>query len=527
MSEAQQLLAEAQALAAKGDTAGALARMNALVALDPANATAHFNRGNLLQQARRFEDALAAYDCALALKSNVQIWLNRATALRALDRNADARASFEAALALDPNNIAAHVGRGVILGLEHCHEEALASFDAALALAPNTPVAHHNRGKALYALDRFADAAAAYERALALDPNYASAWNNLGVALEALNRRPESIAAFERAIALRQTQAPDGGDPRLENPLFNLAVAHLRAGDYEEGFRLYEYRFSTGAASRAEYADEAPQWNGERVDGVLRIWAEQGPGDQLLFTRLLPRVLERTPNVALEVDARLIVLLKHAHPDVDVRACDNPARNAAAQIGIGSLPHALGLRRSDLPLHAPLVRAHRDKRERLRAAFAARANGKPIVGVAWASPRAPYAAQKSAPLSAWAPLFKRDGFFVSLQYDALANGIAPPLHFYPDVDQLKDFEMFAAQLAAMDHIVSVSSTLVHLAGAMGLSAQVLVPPGRGLHWYWGLEGAQTPWYPSLRLVRRTLDEPWEAQIARAAENLDAALEGKT
>lgn len=525
MSEPQQLLAEARALAARGDYDGALARMDTLIARDPSFAAAHFNRGNLLQQAQRFEEAVRAYDAALALKSNIQVWLNRAAALRALGRNAAALASFDAALALNPENLPALIGRGVTLGLLDRPAEGLVAFDAAMGLDPNIAIAHHNRGKALYTLDRFEEARAAYSRAIELDPDYASAWNNLGVALEAIGRRGESVDAYRRAIELRQVQAAESGDPRLQNPLFNLCVAQMRAGEYAEGFRFYDLRFEAGGASRADFVDEAPSWNGGALDGVLRIWGEQGPGDQILFARLLPLVLRRTARVSIDVDARLAPLFRAAHPEIDVRAREAPVRNPAAQIALGSLPCALGLSPVDLPTQAPLLRANPMTVERLRKRYETLANGRPIVGVAWASPNAPYAAQKSTPLSDWAPLLSRGYFFVSLQYGdtrADIDAARAPIHVDDEIDQLTDMQTFAAQLAAMDHIVSVSNTLAHLAGAMGLPARITVPHGRGLHWYWGLEGASTPWYPSLRLIRRSADEAWSAVIARAARDLGEA-----
>ena len=128
-------------------------------------------------------------------------------------------------------------------------------------------------------------------------------------------------------------------------------------------------------------------------------------GDQILFTRLLPLALARAPNIALEVEERLVPLIWAAHPTIDVRARGEPLRGATAQIGLGSLPRALGLTRRELPLAGPLL--HADAREvtQLREKYRALAGGRPIIGIAWASPRAPYARQKSAgwrkSLQAW------------------------------------------------------------------------------------------------------------------------------
>ena len=98
------------------------------------------------------------------------------------------------------------------------------------------------------------------------------------------------------------------------------------------------------------------------------------------------------------------------------------------------------------------------------------------------------------------------------------------IHHDVSIDQLADFDAFAAQVAALDAVVSVSNTTVHMAGALGVPCIVMPPPTGGLHWYWGLEGERTPWYDSVRLIRRTRSESWEAQIERAAARLARYLE---
>jgi hypothetical protein len=152
--------------------------------------------------------------------------------------------------------------------------------------------------------------------------------------------------------------------------------------------------------------------------------------------------------------------------------------------------------------------------------------GKVRLGIAWASKNAALAKHKSAPILDWAALLKRDALFVNLQYGDTAQDIAAArdafqcdIHCDPDIDQLKDMHAFAAQLAAMDHIVSVSNTSVHLAGALGAPCTLLAPPAQGLLWYWGAAGDATPWYASIRIVRRAPGHTWGEQIAAAAEIL--------
>ena len=450
-----------------------------------------------------------------------------------------ALAAFDKALAQTPNDPDALNAKGALLGRLGRHADALLMFDALVRLFPDNATAHYNRGRALAALDRFEEASAAYETALRLDADLAGVSNNLGAAYEALGRRGDAMAAYERAASR--------GEP---NGAYNKALMLLAQGDWDEGFRLYEHRFAAGQSKRDAHADDAPQWDGGRVDGPLRIWCEQGVGDQILFSRLLPLVFERTQDVVVEVDARLVWMLGCAYPETYVCDRAEPVRGVKSQIGLGSLPHILRAQSQQLEAHALAprsespgsLRANRSAPENralsldiarsaaLRRKYVTPTGARKLIGVAWASPLAPHARQKGAPLEAFAPLFRdarSDVAFVSLQYGEQARGdiarTGAPLIVDETIDQMRDFDGFAAQLAALDAIVTVSNTLVHVAGAMGLPAHVLVPPARGRHWYWGLEGERTPWYPSLHLVRRALDESWETQVARAADAVKKQL----
>jgi hypothetical protein len=161
----------------------------------------------------------------------------------------------------------------------------------------------------------------------------------------------------------------------------------------------------------------------------------------------------------------------------------------------------------------------------LRARYEERAQGRPIVGIAWRS-KAPDGALRAPPLAHWGDLLREDYFFVSLQYgDVRADLERTPAPVFVDdeIDQMRDMDGFFAQVAATDHIVSILNTTLHVAGALAKPALALAPPGRGLHWYWGFEGEACAWHPSVRLVRRALGASWDEQIADAARILRAEL----
>lgn len=381
-----------------------------------------------------------------------------------------------------------------------------------------------NRGVALFKLDRLDEAEASLAEAARLRPDHPGTLSNLGLTLFGLGRPEAAIAAFDRALAL-----DNDADPAAAASLrYNRGMAFLARGAFADGWEGLEARWAAGMVNSPMLDNGEPQWRGARVDGVLRIWPEQGIGDQILFARLAPLARERTARVMLGCDARLAPLFARSFPNIEVTANEQPP--AAAQCAIGSLGAVMGAKREHLGGGAAFLRADARAVEDTRARYAAMAGGRPIVGIAWASAVPGRGEWKTASLSSWRPLLERDYFFVSLQYgDGQANIAAARAAFGVDIyadasiDQLQDLDAFAAQVAALDHVLSVSNTTVHMAGALGVDCIVMPPPGRGRLWYWSIEGEATPWYRSVRIVRRDLRESRETQVARAAAVLESKI----
>lgn len=510
----------------RGDIAGAIEALGAAIAVDASDVHTHFNRATLLHQAGRLEEAVHGYVAALQLEPrDVTAWVQRATAERALGRHEDVVRSCQAALEIDPRNPQALSEMATALGRLKRFDEALAMMDRLLYVSPDSAPAHANRGKILSGLGRYEDAVMAYKFALDVNPKHAPAWNNLGVAYAALGRHAEAIAAYERA-AQGENQNFDAG-----HPLFNIATALLLLGDYTRGFVLYAQRFAANAASAPPGVEAAPAWGGERVEGVLRVRGEQAVGDQLLFTRLLPLVLERTARVAVDCDPRIAALLKRGYPELEAVLAPGDVRgDVSAHVAMGDLAGVLGATAQDIAPMPVRLSADAEKAAALRAKYAGMANGRPVVGVAWASPRAKSARSKGALLAEWGALLREPYLFVSLQYgdgraeiEAARDEFGGEIVVDESIDQVRSIEDFAAQIAALDHVVTVSNTTAHVAGALGVRTLVLAPPAHGLHWYWGASGETTPWYPSLTLVRRALGAAWEGQIAAAAGLVRNAL----
>lgn len=507
---------------AQGDLAGALADFDAALAAAPNAARMHLNRATLLVDLGRHEEALAGFDAAARFGlDHAALWSGRGAALSHLGRNTEAIAALDRALALDPSGADARANRARALLADGRYEEAIADHDVLLHRQPGDAGLWDNRGVALFKLDRLDEAEASLAEASRLRPDHPATLSNLGLTLFGLGRPEAAIAAFDRALAL------DGGaDPAAAASLrYNRGMAFLARGDFDAGWEGLEARWAAGMVNSPMGDNGEPAWRGERVDGPLRIWPEQGIGDQILFARLAPLARERAGRVVLGCDTRLAPLFARSFPDIEVAGEGHCP--AAAQCAMGSLGAVMRAKREDLGDGAAFLRADARKAEEMRARYAAIAGGRPIVGVAWSSTCPGRGEWKTAALSCWRPLLERDCLFVSLQYGETRGDIAAAhaafgvdIHADVEVDQLRDLDGFAAQVAALDHVVSVSNTTVHMAGALGVDCVVMPPPGRGRLWYWSIEGDATPWYRSVRIVRRALSESWETQVARAAAVLD-------
>ncbi len=491
----------------------AFRHMTAAVAARPGSADARIHLGHVLRALKRDADALASFDKALAIDpGNVDALGNRGDVLLALRRPAEALACFDKILAASPAHAEARANRGAALAALDRHAEALADFDAALAAAPH-PIVFYNRGLALAALGRLADAVAAYDRALAVMSGHAAAWSSRGVALQALNRHTEAIASFERAIAIE----PDFADAH-----FNKSLALLAIGDYPRGQADYEWRWKRSGAAPLRQNFGRPLWRGENSlqNKTILLHAEQGLGDTIQFARYARLLARAGANVVLETHPELKPLLSRLEGCVVIaRGEARPAFDVHCPLG--SLPMCLKTELASVPAEIPYLAADAERVARWRPRL--EALGGPRVALVWAGNSAhANDRNRSVPLALLRPLWGRDGaHVVGLQRD-LREGDAEILAGAPVLalgSELADFDDTAAVLASCDLVITVDTSVAHLAGAMGRPLWVLLP--FSADWRWTAASDRSPWYPSARLYRQPQPGDWESVVARVVEDLAA------
>lgn len=529
----------------------ALACFDHALALDPRLHEAHNNRGSALRGLNRLEDALASYDQAIILKLDyAEALCNRGAALNDLNRLDDALESFDRAIMLKPDHAEAHNNRGVALRELGRLDEALLSYDRAIHLRPRYAEAFNNRGGALKELKRLDQALASYDKAISLKPDYAEAHGNRGNALADLRRLEEAMASFDAAISLKPDYAEAysnrgvtlkemkrydealqsydmaiGLKPDYAEAYNNKAQLLLKLQDLRNGFRLYGWRWQARELGGKRLDTTISPWNGEPLTRNLLLWAEQGIGDEILYSSMIPLLDPRT-GVTLSADKRLHSIFQRSFPGLKLidrvlqKQPVNSGYDAQAPMGdLGRLlnvsPDMIAKRRS--PFLIPSDERTRDLldgHDFLRA--------RPVCGLAWKSANKRIGDEKSIALRDLEPLLTTAGItFVNLQYgdvdseiDDAARDLGTIVHQARDVDVFNDIDGLLSLIAACDIVLTTSNVTAHLAGAIGKKAAVLVPTGKGRIWYWH-DQPESLWYPSLRLFSQAEDWNWEPAISAA------------
>ncbi len=493
----------------------ALASYDRDLALRPDHAEALCNRGNVLVDLQRFAEALASYERALAVRPDyAEALYNRGMALRELKRPAEALASYERALALRPDHAEAFYNRGVALRQLQRLDEALASYDQAVALKPDYVDALNNRGVALHELKRFDEALASYDRALALRPDYVPALSNRGVTLHELARLDEALACYDDALALNPTYA-DGH--------FNKALLRLLKGDFDTGWREYEWRRwkdDNLTLYRRDFTQ--PLWLGQTtIEGkTIRLHAEQGFGDTIQFCRYAPLVAARGARVLLEVPVQLKDLMATLAGVAEVISTQNELPDFDLHCPLLSLPLALATRVESIPAQVPYLSVPAASLSRWTGAVGPKRRLR--IGLVWSgSPGHKGDAVRSINLRSLLPVLDIDAEFISLQKDVRADD-ATVLREHGDIvhfgDKLDTFADTAAIIANLDLVISVDTSVAHLAGALAKPVWVLLPFVPDFRWL--LDREDSPWYPTARLFRQQAAGDWAGVIGRVVIELE-------
>ena len=519
-----------------GQTARAIAAYLRAIQLDPNSAETHNNLGNAFLDQQRFGEAEQAYRAALRLNPGLdRAWSNLGVVYRLAGKGSEAVAAFRKAIELGPHSSIAHDNLGIALREDGQLDASLVAHQRAVELQPNSAIIHNHLSVALKAMGRLDDAVAASLTAVALDPNDADAYCTLGSGLAELDRVDDAIAAFRKAIALRpefggawtnlgmslgdkgsfaqsleacqKAADVDPADPIMH---LNLGVALLRMGAFERGWVEYEWRWLCTSVYPPRPFNQ-PRWDGRPLEGkTIFLHADQGLGDTLQFIRYVPLVCGRGGRVLLGCDAPLRRLLESA-PGIERIFSDG--ENIAAfdvHCPVASLPAIFATTAETIPAHVPYLRAKPRLAEEWRRKLAPFA-GQYKVGLVWAGrPAHRNDKNRSLALAQLAPLAADGITFFSLQKGAAAaQADNPPaaMRLFDMTNDLFDMADTAGLIENLDLVISVDTSVAHLAGAMGKPVWTLLPLNPD--WRWMLEREDSPWYPTMRLFRQRTAGEWE------------------
>jgi Flp pilus assembly protein TadD len=414
-------------------------------------------------------------------------------------------------LAAAPNLPGALGLLGGILGQEGRGAEAIPLLEAAIAGQGNVANWHLNLCALYRGQNRLDDALRAGLQAVRLSPDTAN--NRVELALTYLNRG-------ERDHAVRQFRDAIGREPENASAHMGLGELLLSLGDYLPGWMEYAWRNKLDQARGTLPKMTAAPWNGMRIpDGKILLVADQGFGDMIQFARYIPMVRERVPEIIIGWGPEVTALLGR-HPDI-ARCVANWAEVPAhdAYVLLSSLPQIFGTTLDTIPWPGPYLAIDPARvthwRKRLDAAC------KPNrlrVGIAWAGrPTHPNNIRRSLRLEALAPILaNRDIDFIALQKpfpeeDRAFAATCPNLHI------MENFAETGAVIAGLDLVLAVDTAIIHLAGAIGAEAWVLVP--EPADWRWLLGREDCVWYPTVKLFRQDKATVWAPVLARAAAAL--------
>lgn len=426
------------------------------------------------------------------------------------------------------------------LGLAEHSQSTLEEAESLLHEALNhiTPPSEQSQlltllGQVYYRMARFHDSIACYQLGLQITPDNPTQLLNMAVSLEQVGRYTESLGYYKTLLE------KDPDNPAANN---NIAINLLRMGEFEAGWSRYEWRWP--AAHKEHYQQfSIPRWSGQPLQGkVLLVWAEQGIGDHVMFASILNELAAVADELHYEIYDRLDTLFRRSFPGVNFIRREQQGEQEISgeklfqqrwprsdyQIPIGSLPGLFRPNLDSFQNRTPYLVADLKETQLLRGDYQRLFPGKRLIGISWRGGKTFHTEMQSRNIA-----FKHlaqlanqpDVQLIDLQYDSKpedrtnAANLGIALYHDDRVDPSVDMDKQASQLCALDAVVSVDNTTVHMSGALGVRTYALLPLNP--NWRWGIKGERAYWYPSVQLFRNREVLDWDAAISDVVEKLKA------
>jgi len=487
---------------------------NQSIELQPNNPKAWLELSTSLGVLKRYEDALQCCEQALKLQSNYpEAWLNKGSAYSELKQFSQAIDAYDKAIELKNDFVAAWYSKGVALEKLDRKLEALNYYDKAIALDPSYAKAWLNKGNVLNDTTQYQEAIACFDRALELEPDYADAWANKSIALYELKEFESAINCCDQAIGI---------EPRHIDAHWNKAFAQLMLGNFNEGWMNYEYRWGRKDAAQNPYPHiPRPNNLNELIGKKIIIWPEQGFGDIFQFVRYIPKLIDLGAHVIFEVHKSLESLFQNQY-SCALLIAGGSCKEADFQMPLARLPMLFKTNIDSMTANVPYIQVNpaivADWKKRLPLS-----QDKLNIGIACSGninfDLKHGGNKRPIPLSYFLNLTSQHNLF--LIQKEMRDTDQPTLRAMKNLHSLGDlianFEDTAAIVENMDLIISIDTSLVHLAGALG--KKVLVLLSWCPDWRWLANGEYSLWYPSATLIRQSSPKNWESVMSKVTKLL--------
>jgi len=489
------------------------------------DAEAWFLLGSTYAQTGDMENAIKSLQRSISINSQAVVTHNN-LGLVYLHTNQLEQACkcFEKALKLEPDSVSTLFNLGNALRAAQLLDRAEAAYRKLIQLQPDLPGVLNNLGITLYEKDEPEEAERCFLRSLELD----SAQNNAYINLSKSLRDQRRVADAEHTLRKALRSYPE--KPQLH---WDLSLVLLELGKFEEGWKEYEWRLKAGGTRIRDIP--VAGWKGEDISKkIILVTAEQGIGDEIMFSSCFTDLIDCTKQVIIDCEPRLAPLFRRSFPKAQVhsslQADDiswlNQIPRPDVHISAGSLPRFFRNLIQDFPDHSGYLIADTDNVKEWCHRYNAPGQ-KRNIGISWKGGHVSQTKRRSSSIEDWGSLFELPGInFINLQYGDIKTDLEKAydlfgvkIHHWEDSDPLQNLDYFAAQIAALDLVISVDNSTVHLAGALGQQTWVLQPfcPD----WRWMEQSETSNWYPSVRQFHPESCGNWKAVIESVSKALQA------
>ena len=476
--------------------------INQAIEIDPNQSSFFNNLGLTLQKRGRFEEAVQAYK-------------------QAIDLNSDSSESY--------------YNLGITLNDQGKLEEAIQAYKNVLKINPNHLEACNSLGIAFKDLGRLEESVQAYQDAIRINSNHGPTHNNLGNVLRDQGKLEEAIQAYQQAIEI---------NPKFPEAHHNLGTSLFLAGDFKNCWKHYEWRWKCPNTQLSLKERHLPQarWEGSGLtDTSILVWAEQGVGDQITFASMFPDLLQAGARVTVECEQRLIPLFKRSFPEIQFYPQENLPHtqlfdtNINYQVPMGNLGRWFRTDRDSFTRNKQsyLTACPKETKKRRRK-YKELSNGRMLIGVSWksAGPDQSWSESRSIPLNDYwiSVLANKDCYFINLQYgdvkqelELLKSETGLIVYNDQDICTFENLDGFAAQVSALDLVISIDNTTAHIAGALGQEVWTLLP--HIPYWRWLQDVEDTLWYKNMRLFRQDRIGDWSKVFQQVSISLQQNITG--